>query len=766
MNAAMPAVAMSATMLEISQALGVTKQAGQDRARQGAWPYEAAGNRRIYPLDTLPPDVSRAVKHSRQVGKIVSRGARLKAVTDFLVQFETDQETAAAERIAKAEATLRDLAGGLSEREALTLQAHCEIAQGWQVWFVQAQPLRRSASWQPYATAYNAQEIPMALAIREAFPEVSPRSVQRWVYEYEQGNLQSLVDRRNGVARRGKTVFNAVPLLAAAAMKMLLDKPGIRTQQLVHLLRTAATDEASGETLFQAPSYDQVWRFQQSWIAEHRDLYLQATNPDAWKNQSMLAFGSRSADVTALNGRWEMDATPADWLLLDEDGKKRRYTVSVIVDVWSRRLMVVVSRTPKTVTHCLALRAALLAWGVPKEIVTDNGQDYQSEHFKRVLLALGIAHFSTQPFSPEEKPHVERAIKTLNHSILELLPAFAGHSVADRKAIEARESFARRLAKRGEVVDLGDIGNAGGLTGSALQTIINQWLAGIYEQRTHGSLAMSPFAKAASWRGEVRRISDERSLDILLARPAGGGKRTLQKKGIALDGTWFIAPELATIEMGSVLEIFETPDLGRVVVYYRKNFLCIAEAPERTGVDRQEIVAKANALQKERMREQKAQVKALTKGTPDTNEVLKRHLAEAAESAGKLIVAPFGARQHESDGLSEAAKAKRALAAPQPSSRAAELSKQARAAMAEAPANVSQHPAARAHATPLEGMTAGEKYALWLEYDALVQAHGGDAEVLEEAWQRRFHAGFPQSSIYRAQAALARAQKETLGGNG
>jgi putative transposase len=507
-----------------------------------------------------------------------------------------------------------------------------------------------------------------------------------------------------------------------------------------------------------------VFRFQQSWIAEHRDLYLQATNPDAWKNQSMLAFGSRSADVTALNGRWEMDATPADWLLLDEDGKKRRYTVSVIVDVWSRRLLVVVSRTPKTVTHCLALRAALLAWGVPSEIVTDNGQDYQSEHFKRALLALGITHVSTDPFSPEQKPHVERAIKTLNHSILELLPAFAGHSVADRKAIEARESFARRLAKRGEVVDFAD---AAALTGEALQTTVNQWLAGIYEQRAHGALAgLSPFAKAASWGGEVRRIADERALDLLLARPAGGGARTLQKKGIAIDGTWFVAPELATIEMGSPLEIYETPDLGRVVVYYRKNFLCIAEAPERTGADRQKIAETATRMQQERMREQKALVRELTKGTAPTDDVLKRHLSESAAAAGKLVNGEFGktATAHGSHGLTQASQAAAALAGPQPSSRAAELSELAAQAMREAPTNVVELPAARAHATPLEGLTAGEKYALWMTYDALVAAHGGDAEVLAEAWQRRFFVGFPNSSIFRAQATLASAQKETRGG--
>jgi transposase InsO family protein len=727
----------------------VERESWESRPRSG----RGGGN------EFIPPaPVQRLIATHYKLHTKTREQQMLDALVATLSDFQASEEEAKQARHSKAEVALRNLAGGLSEHEALTLKAHCEIAQGWQVWFVKAQPLRRSASWAPYANAYNLREVPITQAIRAAFPEVSARSVQRWVYEYEAGNLQALVDRRNGAATRGKSLFNAVPLLAAAATRMLLDKPGIRTQQLHQLLATAARDAGTGAALFQPPSYDQVMRFQRAWIAEHQDLYLQATNPDAWKNQSMLAFGSRSQDVTALNGRWELDATPADWLLLDADGKKRRYTVSVIVDVWSRRLLVVVSRTPKTVTHCLALRAALLAWGVPKEIVTDNGADYVSEHFCRVLVALGIEHHRTQPFSPEEKPHVERAIKTLNHSILELLPAFAGHSVADRKAIEARRSFADRLTKRGELVDFAE---AAALTDAALQATIGQWLAGIYEQRPHGALSMSPFAKAASWTGEVRRIDDERSLDILLARPTSGGTRTLQKKGIALDGTWFIAPELARIDMGSTLELYETPDLGRVVVYYRKNFLCIAEAPERTGVDRTAIAERASALQKERLREQKAAVKALTKGTASTDDVLKRHLEESAEAAGKLLHAPFGAKKHHSDGLTQAAAARAALEGPKPSSRAAEFSALAAKAMADAPTNIIAHPGAQAHATPLSGLTNAEKYTLWGQYDALVKAHGGDVETLEAPWQRRFYVGFPTTPIYRAEANLAKARKET-----
>ena len=765
MNAPLPSVAVSATLVEIGKALGLHRTSALRRSEREAWPFEETttrgGQLRLFPLATLPADVVAALKHHRNVVVTVNKGSRLKALTAILAQFEAEEEAAANSRQERSEAVLRELAGGLSEREALSLTAHCEIAQGWQIWFHRAQPLRRSASWVPYTNAYALAEIPVSRAVREAYPFVSPRSVQRWVGAYETQNIAALVDRRNGVKLAGKTVFSATPLLAAAARKLMLDRPGIRTGQLHLLLKSSSIDATTGETLFPAPTYDQVMRYQKTWIAEHRELYLQATNPDAWKNQCLLAYGSCSEDVKGLNERWEMDATPADWLLLDSDGKKKRHTVSVIIDVWSRRMLVVVARTPRTVTHCLALRLALLAWGVPKEILTDNGQDYQSEHFKRALLALGIAHLTTNPFSPEEKPHVERAIGTLNHSILELLPHFVGHSVAERKAIEARRSFADRLAKRGELVDFGDLG-VEAMTAEVLQGTINTWLAGVYEQRTHSGTGLSPFARAASWTGEVRRIQDERSLDILLAKPADGGQRTLQKKGIRLDGTWFIAADLARLDVGSVVEVYETTDLGRVVVYFRKNFVCIAEAPERTGADRQKIALTAAAIKREFLTEQRKRQRADSKGIAATDKVVERYLADEAAAAGKLIPVAFGkqATAHTSQGLEAASQAAAALAGPKPSSRAAELSALAAQAMAEAPSNVQALPAARAHATPLEGLSSREKYELWLQYDALVAAHGGDVEVLEEAWQRRFWLNFPKTSIYRAEASMAAARKE------
>lgn len=737
-----------AKISEIAQALGISKQATQKRANKEGWPSEKSGRGLAYPLATLPSAVRKAVEHLRSVQqKANTPEAQVsRVITQALRDMAEQEESAAISKAERAESFLKELTG-LNDYEALSLKAHCEIAEGWQVWFVKRQPLKRSNSWLPFSSAYNLAEVPITKAIRDAYPEISARSVQRWVTEYERGNYAALVDHRNGKDKKGKTIFQAQPLLAAYAKKLMLERPGIKTERLFQLLETAAINEQTGEVMYQAPSYYQVYRFQKAWIKENSELYLQMTNPDAWKNSAMLAFGSASEDVKELNQRWEMDATPADWLLMDTDGKKRRYTASAVIDVYSRRAIVVLARTPKTQTHCYCLRLALLAWGVPKMIVTDNGADYQSDHFKRILDALDIEHRTTNPFSGEEKPHVERFIGTLNHSILELLPNYVGHNVAARKAIEARRSFAERLARKGEIVDFADVLD-GSCSGEFLQARINEWLVGTYEQDLHRGIETSPFLKAASWGGSVRRINDERSLDTLLARPAGNnGRRSIQKKGIEIEGAYFIAPALARISVGHLVDIYETEDLGRVIVHYEGEFLCVAECPERTGANRAEIAAMADAEKKETLTEARRRLKAETKGAPDIDDLVARRLREKAAAAGKLAQPSFGATSHASHGLEQAGRANRALDGVP--------------AVADGmviggvviPNNTTLAPKAEIHQMPAPRVKArserpaAENYAEWLSIETRVTA----GETLSEA-DARWHRTYPQSAQYRAEA--------------
>ncbi|CAJ0684618.1 integrase catalytic domain-containing protein [Ralstonia mannitolilytica] len=347
---------------DIAVALAVTPRSVRRRAERENWPFtlEAVrgGHRKLFALTDLPVAVRKAVERHQHIAK------RADAAIEK-----------AAERHARGEQNLKALMETTAPGVKARLDGRFEIVRGWERWFAAAQPMRRSASWEPYAAAYNAREITMPPAVLAAFPDISGRSVQRWVLDYERNGMAGLIDQLDGKARKDVNVFTTQPALEKAAIALLIARPHLGVQNLLDLISQAAIDPETGEHLFNVPTYHQAYRFLKAWKAKNAELLTAATNPDQWKNKYMVAFGDASGDVVRLNQRWEMDATPADWMLTDEDGRERRYSASVVVDVYSRRMVVVLAPTPKTETHKYALRLALLLWGRPEEIWTDNGKD-------------------------------------------------------------------------------------------------------------------------------------------------------------------------------------------------------------------------------------------------------------------------------------------------------------------------------------------------------------------------------------------------------
>ncbi|WP_223855139.1 DDE-type integrase/transposase/recombinase [Ralstonia solanacearum] len=716
---------------QIASALGISKRAAELRAARNAWPFQLVsvrgGQRKLFLPQDLPAAVRKAVERYKAIN---SRAEAARAVDVMLERVKAKAEAKVEDKRVRGEANLKALMAGMPAGVKALLDARFGVVRAWENWFATSQPMRRTISWEAFTQAYNAREIQVAAAVQAAMPTVSARSVQRWVLEFERNGLAGLIDHRDGKQLKDINVFTTQPELERATIALLIARPHLGVQNLLDLIAEAATDRETGDHLFVVPSYHQAYRFLRAWKDRNAELLTAATNPDQWKNQYMVAFGDASADVVRLNQRWEMDATPADWMLTDNDGNQRRYSASAVVDVYSRRMLFVLAPTPKTETHKLTLRLALLAWGVPGEIVTDNGQDYQSIEFKETLRQLGIHHHTTGPFSPWEKPHVERGIQTLLHSNLEALDAFIGHNVAERSAIEARRTFAERLFKKDTTV-------AVALSGRKLQALINDWLTGTYEQRPHGGLGdRTPFEVASAYRGQVQRIQDERALDILLAQPAGKGRYVVTKKGLTIDGAGFIAPELA-LYVGQDVLTRQLPDLGEIAVFLAETneFVCKAVCPERTGISRQEIAAHARELQRANV---KAQRRAAKAPKLDPDQLLQSALRAKAEAAGKLATLPQPTATYSTPALEASAQAHRVIAG-QP-------------AAATVPADLQRildkRQAQPAQATNVHTMqeTPQQRFRRWLELDALV-SNGGSIEDRE---QQIFYGRYPNSPEYRA----------------
>ena len=336
---------------------------------------------------------------------------------------------------------------------------------------------------------------------------------------------------------------------------------------------------------------------------DEAELLTRVTNPDKW-NSKYRPTGTNSAPVSRLNELWMIDASPADVLCVDG-----RNSVYLCVDIFSRRLVVYVSRTPRAEAVALLMRRAILGWGVPERVKTDNGSDFKAKATQRLFAALDIEIELSAPFAPWQKGHIERAVKTFQHDCAAILPGFVGHNVADRKMIEERKAFAARLKE--------DDGSAFKveLTAKELQTICDEWAAGRYAQRPHSSLpkGVSPFAMAASYAGKIRRIpeADIRALDLLLAPLAGSdGMRVVSKQGVRINHSFYLAPNC--LPGDRVFVRMDPEDMGRAWLFSADGEAFVGEAvcPELAGVDPQEALAKAKAMRKQMTEEKLAELKA------------------------------------------------------------------------------------------------------------------------------------------------------------
>jgi hypothetical protein len=509
---------------------------------------------------------------------------------------------------------------------------------------------------QNYALAWTQGGGHVPAWVRTELGTLSAGTLQRWRLQVKAGGISRLAGDYGN--RKGATKVAADEGLLGFVEAFLVQFPHARATQVHRGIKARLGAQiASGE--IDAPSVRSLERWIEQWRQANKQTLAALENPDHYKNKYMVAFGSQSEGVERINQLWEMDSTPGDVML--KDG---RHAVLGVIDVYTRRLRLLVSRTSKATAVCGLLRSTLLDWGVPEVIKTDNGSDYVSNHTTRVIQGLAVHQELCPPFQPWHKPHIERSFGTFSRQLLELLPGYIGHNVADRNAIEARKSFADRLMTRGETLDVN-------MTADDFQAFCNNWVDHIYHHDNHAGLGdRTPFSVAAASRDQVRVIEDERVLDVLLAEaPENNGRRTVQKKGIRFDGADFIAPELEAYVGESVLVRFDAldHDLGRLYVYSDSGFICIAECPERTGMDRRAVAIAAKRLQTQRVQAERAALKKAAKKV-GTDTIVEEILASRAEQAGKLARLPAPQVRHTSEGLDMAASALAAASAQRGSS--------------------------------------------------------------------------------------------------
>lgn len=622
----------------------------------------AKGKGSEYHINSLPPETQQHLRHQHAIAvvneKISDSGEAL--ATQELKRIEAERNG----RLQTKEQSLKDFSALPDGPKKTRAKARKWVIDALNI-YRRAHGGTKQSSRQQFAQAFNDDSLDAAIIqtpawVREQMPKhkgirtLTAASLHRWEDDLYNKGIMALVD--NYGQNKGRSKIEGNETLKKLVLGSIFKYPHITAKKIKAYIEAGHPD-------LDIVSIKGIDRYIKAWKADNAQLWTKITNPDQWKNIYMAAVGSHHDHITRPNQLWELDSTPGDWMLTDG-----RHSVVGVIDMYTRRLKLYVSKTSKATAVCQVFRRATIAWGLAEAIRTDNGKDYVSNQIEAVTEALEVMHEVCIPFASEEKGTIERAMRTLSHGILDLLPGFIGHNVAERKVIEARKAFAQRIMDKDSVVDVQ-------ISSDELQVILDQWTDHVYMHDVHGGLdGKTPFQVASSWTKPVRRISDERVLDMLLAEVAA--TRTITKKGIKFNKRWYFTPHLFDYAGEEATIRYDEQDIGRLAVYIQSNFIGWAECPELTGTSRREAATAIKAHQKKFLAEQAKQYTGYKKQlTDDIPQVVLQHRIEQSK---KLHAFPPQSTEHTTAAIASVlgAEAPQQPAAPELTAREKEIRQQ------------------------------------------------------------------------------------------
>ncbi|TPL49122.1 DDE-type integrase/transposase/recombinase [Mesorhizobium sp. B2-4-4] len=561
---------------------------------------------------------------------------------------------------------------------------------------------------QVFTDKFNAGSLNIDGWVLEIIPSLSKRSLARWQSQKRDGRVNALA-HDPAKARKGTGVLETANggAVSAFILALIAHQPHLSGHHVRTLCRSEFGDtlkvvSKGVETAIPMPPVRTFQHTLKGLKESHKVELLKLTNPDRYRSHMAPAGVGMLRHITEPNQLWQIDASPVDALCTDG-----RHAIYACIDIATRRTVWLLSRTPRASAVALLIRKAILEWGVPDVVKTDNGSDFVARDTQRLFASLGIEPETSDAYSPEQKGHVERVIKTFQHDMATLLPGFVGHSVADRKAIESRKSFAQRLGES----DASVFGVS--LTGPQLQKHVDDWANLVYQHKPHAGLKnATPFAAALASTRPVRKV-DERALDLLLMPVAGkDGRRQVTKLGISIDNKYYLAP---TVMHGTAVFVRMDPnDAGRAYVFAQDGaeFLGDAICPELSGLHPETIVRAAKEMRgeliDERTRQLKADMKKIAKGAP----LIERALEVARRDAPNVVALPKREAAHSTPQISAAIEA---------------LGERINPSKPLDPA------AAAAHRRLIEEMTRQDEAELFARTDAKLQRRQDEIEALRTA---------------------------------
>ena len=463
-----------------------------------------------------------------------------------------------------------------------------------------------SAALRDFELKYAADdpELEISDATRLLYPTIDADTIRsRWEPAFAEGGEMALVPHY-----RGRAPF----IIPGSALEQYIGgwhgkRPHGRIAALYRELRKEFPEAA-------LPVEETVGRFLKRWDQKRPAEAEYSRNPDAWRSHKQLAIGNATASISYFNQCLEIDCGRLDF----RGPSGRRLWIVALIDRWSRVAMFFVCENPSADATLALIRRWILKYGYPEEILGDNGAEFLAGRVQFVLRLARIKFVAAAPYSPFQKPHVERVIKTVNHQLGEAHPDSTGHNVAGGQEIRAQQSFEQR---RGQTRKAGDV-SADEI--AATQTLVVAFTE-IYNRRPHSGIAgKHPEQRRLESPGQIRKPESQRELDLfLMPAPSGDGTRKITKKGIHCEGCDYFAVRLAGFVGHRVRVFFDPSDMGKLSCYAGEfgltiksesdeiieqiepyGFISEAVNLDRLGVaERREMALVATQAQKRLMRE-------------------------------------------------------------------------------------------------------------------------------------------------------------------
>ena len=530
----------SMTMKEIGQAVGVTWQAVQKRARKEGWNAQTMpgqGKTQFFLVSDLPEDVRLALA-AKQAGAAAMRPER-----------EDGPEAPKQKALDKA-----------SLKVELISEFHRYVNQ-----FLGD----RTGAAQTFVDLYNTGRF--YPYIYDALGKKSLPTLYRWSKQLREADYDAtaLADCRGG-HNRGQTKVTereAEVLLGLLCQQEQL-RVGTAYRYMKEILRPQGVTEFSSRSA--------VVRFVEAFKAQHADYWTLSREGEKALVDKVLPYLERDWSRVDVGDILIADGHVCNFRVINPfTGKPVRPTLIGWLDGASRYLVgYSYMLTEDFYAIHTALRAAIMQLGkIPKHVLLDNGKAFKSKIFMGtrpdntnlaemgfggIYSKLGIGVHFAKPYNARAKT-IERFFKTMGGQFEQLLPAYIGASIQQKPArMRRNEKFMQDLSPDRP------------LTIEEAYALFDAWLEYYHEQPHQGLKGRTPAEVFEA--GQGQGVDHDRLRYLMLIER----KAKVYRNGVRFWGRYYWHELLYGLN-DSVIIKYDPGFLLAVDVYDRhEQFLCTA----------------------------------------------------------------------------------------------------------------------------------------------------------------------------------------------